>query len=159
MYAIVEISGKQFKVKEKQSILVDKLNKGQGENIDLHNVYLIDDGKNVTVGTPTVSNVSVKAKVLGHQKGDKVVVFKKKRRKGFATKNGHRQQYTHLLIEKINSISLTTESATDVNTEKPLTNSSEPEQEQVKQSNSDITDSLTSTGEKSTNESEVDSIS
>lgn len=153
MYAVVEISGKQFKVKEKQSILVDKLNKGQGENIDLHNVYLIDDGKNVTVGTPTVSNVSVKAKVLGHQKGDKVVVFKKKRRKGFAIKNGHRQQYTHLLIEKINSISIDTESTSDAKVKEFQSISSDPKQKQVDQPDSDVTDSLSKEKEKSSNDS------
>lgn len=153
MYAVVEISGKQFKVKEKQSIIVDKLNKGQGENIDLHNVYLIDDGKNVTVGTPTVSNVSVKAKVLGHQKGDKVVVFKKKRRKGFATKNGHRQQYTHLLIEKINSISIDTESTSDAKVEEFQSISSDLKQKQVDQPDSDVTDSLSKEKEKSSNDS------
>lgn len=118
MYAVVEISGKQFKVKEKQSILVDKLNKDQGENIELHDVYLLDDGKKVLVGTPNITNVSIRAKVLGHQKGDKVIVFKKKRRKGFATKNGHRQQHTRLLIEKINSNSVISESSGAVKTEK-----------------------------------------
>ncbi|MCY3998434.1 MAG: 50S ribosomal protein L21 [Flavobacteriaceae bacterium] len=101
MYAIVDILGKQYKVQENQQIFVDRMDLEKGKFIDFENIYLLDDTEKISVGTPTVKDAIVTAEVLGHQKGDKVIVFKKKRRKGYAVKNGHRQNYTQLLIKKI----------------------------------------------------------
>ena len=101
MYAIVNILGKQYKVRENQRILVDKIDSVEGKTIEFDKIYLIDEGQKISIGTPIVENSLVSAEVLGHQKGDKIIVFKKKRRKGYAVKNGHRQHYTQLLIKKI----------------------------------------------------------
>ncbi len=101
MYAIVKIGGHQYKVEENQTIFVNRL-ASEDENITLENVLLVKDGKgNVKIGQPTVEGSSVKAKILDNLKSDKVIVFKKKRRKGYRVKNGHRQQITQLKIEKI----------------------------------------------------------
>ena len=102
MYAIVQIAGQQFKVEQDQEIFVHRLDGNAGENIEFADVLLKEDGGNVTVGTPNVSASKVSATILEHLQGDKVVVFKKKRRKGYRVKNGHRQQFTKV---KINSIS------------------------------------------------------
>lgn len=101
MYAIVDILGKQYKVQENQEIFVDKMDLEKGKSIDFENVYLLDNSRKISVGTPTVKDTIVTVEVLGHQKGDKIIVFKKKRRKGYAVKNGHRQNFTQLLIKKI----------------------------------------------------------
>ena len=101
MYAIVEIQGQQFKVSKDQKIFVHRLPKQVGEEVEFDKVYLVEDGDNVTVGQPVVENAKVKAKVLDHVKGDKVLVFKKKRRKGYKKLNGHRQQFSQILIEDI----------------------------------------------------------
>ncbi len=102
MYAIVEIAGQQFKVEKNQKLFVHRLDQKEGSRVSFDNVLLLDDGKNINIGTPIITSASVEAKVLNHLKGDKVIVFKKKRRKGYKTKNGHRQFLTELLIEKIN---------------------------------------------------------
>ena len=101
MYAIVEIAGQQFKVEKDKYIYTNKLSEEEGENISFDKVLLLDNDGSVNVGTPVVSGASVKGKVLEHVKGDKVIVFKKKRRKGYKKKNGHRQQYSKVLIEEI----------------------------------------------------------
>lgn len=101
MYAIVDIAGKQFKVKKDQELFVNKLQDAVDSNVEFDKVLLVDDEGKVKVGTPTVKGASVSAKVLEHVKGDKVIVFKKKRRKGYAVKNGHRQDYTKIQIEDI----------------------------------------------------------
>ncbi len=101
MYAIVEIQGQQFKVSKDQKIFVHRLPNEIGEQVEFDKVYLIEDGDNVHVGQPVVENAKVKAKVLDHVKGDKVLVFKKKRRKGYKKLNGHRQQFSQILIEDI----------------------------------------------------------
>ncbi len=101
MYAIVEIQGQQFKVSKDQKVFVHRLPLNEGEQVEFDKVYLIEDGDNVLVGQPVVENAKVKAKVLDHVKGDKVLVFKKKRRKGYKKLNGHRQQFTRILIEDI----------------------------------------------------------
>jgi len=100
MYAIVEIAGQQFKVEEGKEIFVHRLQGNEGDKVEFANVLLKSDGSNVTVGAPTLSS-TVTAKIVGHQQGDKVIVFKKKRRKGYKVKNGHRQQFTKIAIEKI----------------------------------------------------------
>jgi large subunit ribosomal protein L21 len=102
MYAIVEIAGQQFKVAKDQKLFVHRLSDQEGANVSFEKVYLLDDGKKVTVGAPAITGASVEAKVVSHLKGDKVIVFKKKRRKGYRVKNGHRQALTELVIEKIN---------------------------------------------------------
>ena len=101
MYAIVEIAGQQFKVAKDQKLFVHRLQDKEGSKVSFDKVYLLDDGKKVTVGAPAVGGASVEAKVIGHLKGDKVIVFKKKRRKGYRVKNGHRQALTELMVEKI----------------------------------------------------------
>lgn len=101
MYAIVDIAGKQFKAEKNKCLYAPKLAQTAGESITLDSVLLVQDGEQVAVGTPIVSGAKVTAKVLEHVKGDKVVVFKKKRRKGYAKRQGHRQQYTKILIEDI----------------------------------------------------------
>ncbi|MCB0819957.1 MAG: 50S ribosomal protein L21 [Bacteroidetes bacterium] len=101
MYAIVDIAGQQFKVEKDQQIFVHRLASEEGAKVDFDQVLLIDNNGKVQVGTPTVSGASVSAKVLSHLKGDKVIVFKKKRRKGYQKSNGHRQQFTKIQIESI----------------------------------------------------------
>ncbi len=101
MYAIVEIAGQQFKVAKDQKLFVHRLTDKQGTKVSFDKVYLLDDGKKVTLGAPAITGASVEAKVVSHLKGDKVIVFKKKRRKGYRVKNGHRQALTELLIVNI----------------------------------------------------------
>lgn len=101
MYAIVDIAGQQFKVKAAQKLKVHRLEAEEGKHVELGKVLLISDGKSVNVGTPVVEGARIAAKVLSHGKGDKVLVFKKKRRKGYQKLNGHRQYLTELWIEAI----------------------------------------------------------
>ncbi|MEN3323949.1 50S ribosomal protein L21 [Mariniflexile soesokkakense] len=101
MYAIVEIAGQQFKVVKDQKVFVHRLQTEEGKQVAFDNVLLIGDGDNVTVGAPAIDGAQVGAKVLKHLKGDKVIVFKKKRRKGYRKKNGHRQSLTEIVIESI----------------------------------------------------------
>ena len=103
MYAIVEIAGQQFKVAKDQKVYVHRLAQEEGSKVSFDQVYLLDDGKAVTIGAPAITGASVEAKVVKHLKGDKVIVFKKKRRKGYRVKNGHRQALTELLIEGISA--------------------------------------------------------
>lgn len=100
MFAIVTIAGQQFKVEEGQELFVHQLDASEGDKITLDQVHLIDKDGAVTIGQPNVKG-SVNATVLGHQKGDKVIVFKKKRRKGYKKKNGHRQSFTKIKIDSI----------------------------------------------------------
>lgn len=101
MYAIVEIAGQQFKVEKDQQVFVHRLEAKEGSKVSFDNVLLVDDGGKVSVGAPAVKGASVSAKVLSHVKGDKVIVFKKKRRKGYQKSNGHRQQFTEIKIDNI----------------------------------------------------------
>ena len=101
MYAIVEISGKQFKVEKKQKLYVNRLDTAEGKKVSFENVLMINDGAKSSLGTPRLSGAQVDAKVLKHLKSDKVVVFKKKRRKGYKVKNGHRQAITEIEISDI----------------------------------------------------------
>ena len=101
MYAIVEIAGHQFKVEKDQKVFVNRLATEEGKKVDFDNVLLIGDGDNITLGAPAIDGAQVSAKVLKHLKGDKVIVFKKKRRKGYRVKNGHRQSLTEIVIEGI----------------------------------------------------------
>jgi large subunit ribosomal protein L21 len=101
MFAIVSIAGQQFKVEEGQELFVHQLEASDGDSVSFDQVHLIENDGNVTVGKPVIKSASVNATVLGRQKGDKVIVFKKKRRKGYRVKNGHRQQFTKIKIDGI----------------------------------------------------------
>ena len=101
MYAIVEIQGQQFKVEKDSKVFVHRMQAEEGATVSFDKVLLIDADGNVTIGAPVVSGASVKATVLEHLKGDKVLVFKKKRRKGYQKLNGHRQYLTKIQINEI----------------------------------------------------------
>lgn len=101
MYAIVDIAGQQFKVKKDDSIFVHRLEGNEGSKVNFDQVLLVSDGGKVNVGTPVIKGAKVTAKILSHLKGDKVLVFKKKRRKGYQKMNGHRQSFTRIQIEDI----------------------------------------------------------
>ena len=101
MYAIVEMAGQQFKVAKDQKVFVHRLASEEGDKVVFDNVLLLDDNGQVTIGAPAINGAAVEAKVLKHLKGDKVIVFKKKRRKGYRVKNGHRQFLTEIVIENI----------------------------------------------------------
>ena len=112
MYAIVEIAGQQFKVEKDQQIFVHRLEEKEGAKVEFDKVLLIDNKGKVNVGAPAISGAKVTAKVLDHVKGDKVVVFKKKRRKGYRVKNGHRQAFTRIEIQSIVEKGATAKKAT-----------------------------------------------
>ena len=101
MYAIVDIAGQQFKVEKDQKLYVHRLKAEEGSKIEFENVLLTDDGKKVTVGAPSIKGAKVTAKVISHLKDDTVIVFKKKRRKGYKVRNGHRQYLSQIVIESI----------------------------------------------------------
>ena len=101
MNAIVEILGKQFKVEKDSKLLVHRVQGNEGDKITFDNVLMLDNGSKITIGSPNVIGASVQAKIVKHLKDDKVIVFKKKRRKGYKVKNGHRQALSEILIEKV----------------------------------------------------------
>ncbi len=101
MYAIVDIAGQQFKVEKDKEVFVHRLEGSEGDSVDFEKVMLVEDGENINVGKPFVEGAKVSATILSHEKGDKVIVFKKKRRKGYQKENGHRQQLSKLKIEGI----------------------------------------------------------
>ena len=101
MYAIVEIAGQQFKVEKDQKIFVHRLNAEEGSKVDFDNVLLTDNNGKINVGTPALSGAKVSATILNHLKGEKVLVFKKKRRKGYQKMNGHRQYLSYIQINEI----------------------------------------------------------
>ncbi|HDP55232.1 MAG TPA: 50S ribosomal protein L21, partial [Bacteroidetes bacterium] len=96
-----DIAGQQFKVQKDQKIFVHRLEAEEGTEMSFDKVLLIDNDGKVTLGAPTIENAKVSAKVLDHVKGDKVIIFKKKRRKGYKVKRGHRQQFTQIQIGEI----------------------------------------------------------
>ena len=122
MYAIVEIAGQQFKVAKDQKVYVHRLQEEEGAKVSFNKVLLIGSEGTVTVGAPVIEGAEVTAKILGHLKGDKVIVFKKKRRKGYRKKNGHRQFLTEIQIESI---------AASGATKKVATKKAEPKVEKV----------------------------
>ena len=101
MYAIVEIAGQQFKVEKDKKLFVHQLDANEGDSVEFEKVLLVDNDGKVAVGTPTVSGAKITAKVLAHVKGEKVLVFKKKRRKSYQKMNGHRQHFTQIQVETI----------------------------------------------------------
>ena len=102
MYAIVKIAGQQTKVTEGQQLFVHRLEAEAGSSVTFDEVLLLDSGSSISLGTPTVGGATVKATINAHLKGDKVIVFKKKRRKGYRVKNGHRDYLTSITIDSIN---------------------------------------------------------
>ncbi len=101
MYAIVEIAGHQYKIEKDQKLFVNRMENEAGSELEFDQVFLLADGEEIKVGAPVVEGVKVKAKVLEHVKADKIIVFKKKRRKGYQKLNGHRQPMTQIQIEEI----------------------------------------------------------
>ena len=101
MYAIVEIAGQQFKVAKDQKVFVHRLPSEEGQEVSFDKVLLIGNGDDITIGAPAIKGAQVGAKVLRHLKGDKVIVFKKKRRKGYRVKRGHRQLLSEIIVENI----------------------------------------------------------
>ncbi|MCF8366587.1 MAG: 50S ribosomal protein L21 [Bacteroidales bacterium] len=101
MYAIVDIAGQQFKVEKDNEVFVHRLEGNEGDSVSFEKIMLIDDNDNVSVGKPFIEGAKVSATILSHVKGDKVIVFKKKRRKTYQKENGHRQQFSKLKIEGI----------------------------------------------------------
>ncbi len=101
MYAIVEIAGQQFKIEKDQKIYVNRLAAEEGAEVEFDQVLLTADGKKIQVGAPVVDGAKVKAKILAHVKADKILVFKKKRRKGYQKMNGHRQPMTQIQIAEL----------------------------------------------------------
>ena len=103
MYAIVEIAGQQIKVAKDQRVFVNRLPIEEGKSVSFDNVLLIGDGDSITIGAPAIDGALIGATVIKHLKGDKVIVFKKKRRKGFRKKNGHRQYLSQIMIDSIST--------------------------------------------------------
>ena len=101
MYAIVEIAGQQFKVEEGKKIFVHRMDAAEGESVEFEKVLLIDRDGTVTVGEPVIADTVVEGKILAHVRGDKVIIFKKKRRKGYQKRSGHRQDFTQVEIMTI----------------------------------------------------------
>ena len=101
MFAVVEIAGQQYKVAKADKLLVPLLEDKIGAKVKFEKVLLVGDDTQTKLGTPYVSGASIEAKVLGHMKDEKVVVFKKKKRKGYKVHRGHRQQYTEIEITKV----------------------------------------------------------
>ncbi len=132
MYAIVEMAGQQFKVAKDQKVYVHRLKTEEGKKVTFNNVLLLDDGKNVTVGAPAIDGAAVEAKVVKHLKGDKVIVFKKKRRKGYRKKNGHRQFLTEIVVESIIAKGVKKATAEKAKEEKPTAKKTEAKKEAPK---------------------------
>nr|WP_042244881.1 50S ribosomal protein L21 [Nonlabens ulvanivorans] len=103
MYAIVEIAGQQFKIEKDQKLFVHRLQEDEGATVSIDKVLLLGNDNDITLGAPAIEGAFAEAKVLGHLKGDKVIVFKKKRRKGYRKKNGHRQSLTEIQISSISA--------------------------------------------------------
>lgn len=101
MYVIVDIQGQQFKVQQGQKLVVHRLKADEGSEVEFEKVMLVDNDGKIKVGTPVIDGAKVVAEVLSHVKGDKVLVFKKKRRKGYRKLNGHRQQFSQIKVKEI----------------------------------------------------------
>lgn len=112
MYAIVEIAGQQFKVEKDQKVYVNRLEGKEGSKVAFDNILLLNNAGKILLGDPSVKGASVEAKILKHLKDDKVIVFKKKRRKGYQKKNGHSQKFTCVSIGKLSTKTKTTKKST-----------------------------------------------
>jgi large subunit ribosomal protein L21 len=104
MYAIINIAGQQFKVEKDQQVIVHRLVGEEGKTLEFNDIVMAEDNGKVKIGTPSLKGASVKAKIIGHVRGDKVIIFKKKRRKGYQKQSGHRQDLTRIQIESISGI-------------------------------------------------------
>ncbi|WP_203295380.1 50S ribosomal protein L21 [Luteirhabdus pelagi] len=131
MYAIVEIAGQQFKVAKDQKVFVHRLANDEGDKVDFDSVLLIGDGDDITIGAPAIDGALVGAKVLRHLKGDKVIVFKKKRRKGYRVKKGHRQALSEIVIESITASGATKKAKKEA-PKKETAKKAEPKKEAAK---------------------------
>jgi large subunit ribosomal protein L21 len=121
MYAIVEIAGQQFKVEEGKKIFVHRLDAGEGKEIEFDQVLLIEDDGKILIGEPTIKDVVVEGKILDNKvRGEKVIVFKKKRKKGYRVKNGHRQNFTQVEIISIGEKGVPKKSAVKKEVVKPV---------------------------------------
>ena len=141
MYAIVEIAGQQFKVEKDQKVYVHRLQAEEGKKVSFDNVLLLADGDKITLGAPAIDGAQVGAKVLKHLKGDKVIVFKKKRRKGYRVKNGHRQALTEIQIDNIIASGAKKPVVTKKSVAKPVTKKSttaKPKAAEVKTAAQDL---------------------
>ncbi len=101
MYAIVDIQGQQFKVEKDQKLFVHRINADQGSEVEFDKVMLLDNNGAITIGTPIIDGAKVVLEILSHVKGEKILVFKKKRRKGYQKMNGHRQQFSEVRVKQI----------------------------------------------------------
>ncbi|MDO9510295.1 MAG: 50S ribosomal protein L21 [Bacteroidales bacterium] len=101
MYAIVDIAGQQFKVEENKSYFVHRLEGEEGSAVEFNKVMLVEADGNISVGKPVIDGAKITGKIMTHLKGDKVIIFKKKRRKGYQKMNGHRQYFSKILVENI----------------------------------------------------------
>ena len=101
MYAVIQTGGKQYKVAPGDVVKVEKLEAKKGDTVEIKEVYLIADGDTMSVGKPTLASAMVTAEVVGEEKGEKLLIFKHRRRKGFRKTNGHRQNYTTLKVKDI----------------------------------------------------------
>ena len=101
MYVIVEINGQQFKVEKDQKLFVHRINADRGATVEFDKVMLVDNNGSVKVGTPILEGAKVVAEVISHVKGEKILIFHKKRRKGYRKLNGHRQQFTEITVKEI----------------------------------------------------------
>ena len=128
MYAIVEIAGQQFKVEKSQRVYVHRLEANEGSQVEFDKVLLLEKDGKIQVGTPVVDGAKVAATVLSHLKGDKVLVFKKKRRKGFKKMNGHRQFLTQILIQGVLGKGETLKKSDLIEVKKPVTKAEEVEE-------------------------------
>ena len=132
MYAIVDIAGQQFKVEKDQKLYVHRLAAEEGSKVDFDRVLLIDDSGNVNIGAPAINGAQVSATVLNHLKGDKVIVFKKKRRKGYQKLNGHRQYLTEIQINDIKASGAKKAAPAKAKEEAPKTEAAAPKAEAPK---------------------------
>ena len=136
MYAIVEMAGQQFKVAKDQKVFVHRLSEDEGKKVTFDKVFLIENEGKVTVGAPVIEGAAVQVKILQHLKGDKVIVFKKKRRKGYKTKNGHRQYLSEIVIESISASGNKPKAKSTETESKPAQKETAPAKETVKKASS-----------------------
>lgn len=132
MYAIVEIAGQQFKVEEGKKIFVHRLEAAEGENVEFEKVLLLDNDGTVTVGEPVIENTVVEGRVLAHARGDKVIIFKKKRRKGYQKRSGHRQDFSQVEILSIGPRGEAKKKAPKAEKKAPAAQVTEESKEEVK---------------------------
>ena len=132
MYAVVEIAGQQFKVENKKKVFVHRLEASEGEELEFSKVLLIDNDGEVKIGTPVVEGAKVTAKVIEHVRGDKVLVFKKKRRKGYQILNGHRQYFTEILIDEISETGIVKKADKPKKTEEPAVDETKVKKSEAK---------------------------